>query len=1068
MAGYDIGPRISIKGETEFNNQIKRINNSVKEYTSEMKALDSQFAENENSMEALTAKNRNLTAQYDVQAQKMRVLEAQHDKEVAKLNELAAALQKAQQETGETSDAAVKAQRAFNEQEATVSKLNVAINETQNCMNQAENAIKRNNAAMSTMSDQTAENEKRMTALRKEAEEANKKFTELASGLGNKVAGGLKALATSAAAAATGVVALVQSTAELRGDMAVLSQNAQEAGVSFDTANNALLDFNAISGETDSSIEAISNLLQAGFSENNLARAVDALSGAVIRFPDTLKIESLADSLQETLATSEATGQYAELLERLGYNLDDFNAGLQQCTSAAEKQEYALDYLAKSGLMETSRAYQEQNKDLIENSKQQLRLQENLAELGGNFAPLVNRAMEALNNTFSDLNDTAVPVFVDGLEFLADHGEITISVLAGLTAGVVAFKTASVVTGAISAFQTMTEAIKAAQAAQTALNIAQLANPIGIAVAAVAGLATGVAVLATTMDDSEDSVDEFSEAIERTTQKTEELNETIRTNRQTHEDNMTAIEAEANMNRDLVEELNDLMNAESRTAEQKNRIQGIVYQLNQALPELNAAYDAQRDKLSLNTKTVEQYIKEKEAQLKVEELERSLEQNYQSQKDVRAQMATIEKQIATAKQDQAKAQQTYTALQEKSYGITNSGKLKETSGDIAEASQKLNEANEELEKLNNTQTENQESLNTLQKEYEAQREELQKYSDATGNAEEATSNMGETTAKTIASMQKSFEELKKEYQDTLKAAQDSINNQIGLFDEINTESDLTFSQMKQRLLEQADALNGWAENLQIAAKKGVDEGLLKELADAGPESAGYLEIIANLTDDEIDALNAAWKERFNASQYAGEEMANVQHKIENKDVIDAAFSSATEAMNQYAAGVNAAAWAPTNAVSNTIGGAVNVARNFYSLFYGEGQNAGHGYANGIMAAARDVSNAGYNLGIGALNAVKRAQNSNSPSKEFAKLGGDGAEGYILGFERKMSDVRGRITRSTQENLDAAAKAGVSANGVSNSSALTAKDIAKGIQKAGLKFYVGQREFARLQRRSLHA
>lgn len=1066
MAGYDIGPRISIKGETEFNNQIKRINNSVKEYTSEMKALDSQFAENENSMEALTAKNRNLTAQYDVQAQKMRVLEAQHDKEVAKLNELAAALQKAQQETGETSDAAVKAQRAFNEQEATVSKLNVAINETQNCMNQAENAIKRNNAAMSTMSDQTAENEKRMADLRKEAEEANKKFTELASGLGNKVAGGLKALATSAAAAATGVVALVQSTAELRGDMAVLSQNAQEAGVSFDTANNALLDFNAVSGETDSSIEAISNLLQAGFSENNLARAVDALSGAVIRFPDTLKIESLADSLQETLATSEATGQYAELLERLGYNLDDFNAGLQQCTSAAEKQEYALDYLAKSGLMETNRAYEDQNKDLIENSKQQLRLQENLAELGGNFAPLVNRAMEALNNTFAELNDTAVPVFVDGLEWMADHGEVTISVLAGLTAGVVAFKAASVVVDAINAFNTLTKAIQAAQAAQTALNLAQMANPIGLLVGAVMGVATGVAVLATTMDDSGDSVDEFAKEIEETTKKTEELNETIRTNQKTHEDNMTAIKAEADMNRDLIDELDDLMSAESRTAEQKNRIQGIIYQLNQSIPELNAAYDAQRDKLSLNTKTVEQYIAEKEAQLKVEELEQAMAQNYQNQKDVRAQLAEIEEQITTAKQNQATAQAHINELENQLY--SNGGTKMNLTKELTEAKQALDEANEQFETLDETQKENQDTLKDLEEEYNAQYEELKKYSAATENAEEATSDMGKTTVKTSDEMQKKFDELEKAYQDTLAAAQDSINNQIGLFDEINTESDLTFSQMKQRLLEQADALNGWAENLQIAAKKGVDEGLLKELADAGPESAGYLEIIANLTDDEIDALNAAWKERFNASQYAGEEMANVQHKIENKDVIDAAFSSATEAMNQYAAGVNAAAWAPTNAVSNTIGGAVNVARNFYSLFYGEGQNAGHGYANGIMAAARDVSNAGYNLGIGALNAVKRAQNSNSASKEFAKLGGDGAEGYILGFEGKMSDVRGRITRSTQENLDAAAKAGVSANGVSNSSALTAKDIAKGIQKAGLKFYVGQREFARLQRRSLHA
>lgn len=1032
---YDIGPKIGIEGEAEFRKELNVITQTLKALDKEMEAVTNSFDANDRSQEKLTQQNKILNQQIDLQKKK--------------LQDLKKGLEDATKEWGENDARTQKWQTSVNQATATLNKM--------------ERSLQENESALKQMKNASVQSEQELKDLQDRAEKAKQELNTMANDLKGKVSSGVKTLGTGIAALGAGIVGTVQGTAELRGDLSVLSKNAEEAGVSFDTANNALLDFNAISGETDSSIEAISNLLQAGFSENNLARAVDALSGAVIRFPDTLKIESLADSLQETLATSEATGQYSELLERLGYNLDDFNAGLQQCTTAAEKQEYALDYLAKSGLMETNRAYEDQNQDLIENSKQQLRLQENLAELGGHFAPLVNTAMEALNNVFAELNDTAVPVFVDGLEWLADHGEVTVSVLAGLTAGVVAFKAASVVVDAINAFNTLTKAIQAAQAAQTALNLAQMANPIGLLVGAVMGVATGVAVLATTMDDSGDSVDQFAAKIEETTKKTEELNETIRTNQQTHEDNMTAIKAEADMNRDLIDELDDLMSAESRTAEQKNRIQGIIYQLNQSIPELNAAYDAQRDKLSLNTKTVEQYIAEKEAQLKVEELEQAMAQNYQNQKDVRAQLAEIEEQITTAKQNQATAQAHINELENQLY--SNGGTKMNLTKELTEAKQALDEANEQFETLDETQKENQDTLKDLEEEYNAQYEELKKYSAATENAEEATSDMGKTTVKTSDEMQKKFDELEKAYQDTLAAAQDSINNQIGLFDEINTESDLTFSQMKQRLLEQADALNGWAENLQIAAKKGVDEGLLKELADAGPESAGYLEIIANLTDDEIDALNAAWKERFNASQYAGEEMANVQHKIENKDVIDAAFSSATEAMNQYAAGVNAAAWAPTNAVSNTIGGAVNVARNFYSLFYGEGQNAGHGYANGIMAAARDVSNAGYNLGIGALNAVKRAQNSNSPSKEFAKLGGDGAEGYILGFEGKMSDVRGRITRSTQENLDAAAKAGVSANGVSNSSALTAKDIAKGIQKSGLKFYVGQREFARLQRRA---
>lgn len=95
---------------------------------------------------------------------------------------------------------------------------------------------------------------------------------------------------------------------------------------------------NTVSGETDSSIEAVSNLLAAGVPENRLQEAVEGLANAAITFPDTVKIESLADSLQETLATGEATGQFAEVLDRIGYGAENFTNNLAMCTTEAEKR----------------------------------------------------------------------------------------------------------------------------------------------------------------------------------------------------------------------------------------------------------------------------------------------------------------------------------------------------------------------------------------------------------------------------------------------------------------------------------------------------------------------------------------------------------------------------------------------------------------------------------------------------------------------------------------------------------------------------------------------------------
>lgn len=149
---------------------------------------------------------------------------------------------------------------------------------------------------------------------------------------------------------AGGMMDLMESTDELRGDLSMLDQNARAAGVGLGTTREAMQKLNTVSGETDSSIEAVSNLLAAGVPENRLQEAVEGLANAAITFPDTVKIESLADSLQETLATGEATGQFAEVLDRIGYGAENFTNNLAMCTTEAEKQELALNVLTQGPL----------------------------------------------------------------------------------------------------------------------------------------------------------------------------------------------------------------------------------------------------------------------------------------------------------------------------------------------------------------------------------------------------------------------------------------------------------------------------------------------------------------------------------------------------------------------------------------------------------------------------------------------------------------------------------------------------------------------------------------------
>ena len=230
------------------------------------------------------------------------------------------------------------------------------------------------------------------------------------SSVSGKVGDALSPVSKAAAAVGAAALATVPATDELRTDLSKLDTNAQRAGVGIDTARQAFKSFNAVTGETDSSIEAVSNLLQAGFTESNLQKAVEGLANAAISFPDTIKIESLADSLQESIATGEATGQYAEMLDRLGVGAEQFAAGLAQCTSAAQEQQYALSFLTEGPLKGAYEGWAQTNQELVENRNASLELQMALGDLAEELLPIMTSVTEisaGFVNWFTGLDDGA-------------------------------------------------------------------------------------------------------------------------------------------------------------------------------------------------------------------------------------------------------------------------------------------------------------------------------------------------------------------------------------------------------------------------------------------------------------------------------------------------------------------------------------------------------------------------------------------------------------------------------------------------------------------------------------
>lgn len=291
-----------------------------------------------------------------------------------------------------------------------------------------------------TLQREIARTEQSLRKLEDAAQSSNIKLSKLSTTVG-KISSGTKkvqkafAPVTGAIAGlGTAAVATVPATEELRSDLSKLDQNARESGVGVEEARKAWEAFTIQSGETDSAVEAVSNLLQAGFTESNLQKAVEGLAGATQRFPDTLKIESLADSLQETLATGKATGQFGEMLDRLGIGADNFSQGLANCSNEAERQNYVLQTLAGAGLMDTYNAWVDNNQAMVDNKQANLDLQQAMAGLAEIALPFVTEITEKIADLlewFNNLDSNTQNIIATALILIA-----TISPIAGIINGI--------------------------------------------------------------------------------------------------------------------------------------------------------------------------------------------------------------------------------------------------------------------------------------------------------------------------------------------------------------------------------------------------------------------------------------------------------------------------------------------------------------------------------------------------------------------------------------------------------------------------------------------------------
>lgn len=420
MAGYDIGPKISIKGESEFNQSISKINQNLKEYGSELKAVSSEFDAQADSMESLTAKNKVLKKQYDEQSDKMKLLSDQIKKQTDYLEAQAKEIQQLTNEYGENSSQVQKAEKAYANTESTISKLKTAFNETTAYANKLSSEISDNDSKLDDLAKSASDASTQVEKVGDSSEQTGEKLKKTKTDVQQlKDSFNMQEAAQQVSDFASGMVenikGAVEESKEYLKIMGSLEVSSSHLNYTTDETKRTYKQLIGVLGDTQSAATTTANLQAIGLEQSQLTQITKGAIGAWARYGDSIPIDGLAESINETIKTGTVTGNFADMLNWAGTSEDEFNEKLEQCSDNSERAQLVLDEMANQGLMKSADAWNENNKALVESNKAQDDYNEAMAEFSKAVMPVFTEFTKALTTIiqiFSELPEPAQQMIV--------------------------------------------------------------------------------------------------------------------------------------------------------------------------------------------------------------------------------------------------------------------------------------------------------------------------------------------------------------------------------------------------------------------------------------------------------------------------------------------------------------------------------------------------------------------------------------------------------------------------------------------------------------------------------
>lgn len=613
-----------------------------------------------------------------------------------------------------------------------------------------------------------------------------------------------------------------------------------------------------------------------------------------------------------------------EIMSILSESVDNDTTAFSNLWSSTTAAQAALSLLNSGadeftrilGVMESSSGAVEQNFQAMANTTEHA--QQRMVNAAQNLKIAIG---DRLNPALNDLYASGTDAFTWATEFVSEN-EWIVSVIVGLTSAV-----GALVAGfaGFSILKTITPMI-------TAFNTALAANPIGAVAIAVVGVVAALGTLAATMENTSGETKEFTKSLKESKQAYEELQD--------------AMDERQGSTKATADALKDLLAVENKSAVQKEELKLLIDQLNEAVPGLGLAYDAEKDALEgLTAAEVDSALERVAAQEEYQAQVERLAQLRTEQTEIDARLTEAEDQLSAAYES----------------GATHADAYSRASGGAGAA---VRNAEAAVRTLTSAFDENAAEIAALE---EATNAYAQRQQEENLAIETMTARVDDLTVR--------MQSLEEEYQKSYDAAMESLNSQMGLFQEMDGSAKTSIDSLINTLKGQVAYMDEYAANIKKAMELGVDEGLVKKLSDGSEQSAQILDAIVNGGEEDIAALNEQFAKVEEGKEAFSDTVAQMETDFDEKmgEIVND-LNEAIDEMNledkAYEMGVN-------NVQGLVAGTADPAARQALIREY--------------QQMARD-----------ALAAYKREVQQASPSKKFNETAQNDIQGLIQGAEAKRA------------------------------------------------------------------